>query len=232
MSVPPKSAVAAFFDREADTWDGAHGPESGRAGEFAARAAYLRTLCGMLGKPTVVDLGCGTGRQLIDLADRIEAGVGLDLSPEMVARAEANAARLGADAKIVFRTGDTASARPEQLGRFGLALFVGSLEHAPDQAALLAAAAGLLEPQGRLVVIMPHPRNPGVLLACRGGAVPQGVPLRHLTPRALAALGRTVGLRMETVSGLPYRASGAVLAAAVRRWPLVAGAYAARFALA
>lgn len=232
MSVSSKPAVAAFFDREAAGWEDAHGPKSVRAGEFAARAGYLRALCDALGKPRVVDLGCGTGNQLIDLASHIVDGVGLDLSSEMVSRAQANAASLGVDAKIMFQVGDTASANPADIGRFGLALFVGSLEHAPDQAAQLSAAAGLLEPEGRVVVIMPHPRNPGVLLAGRGDILPEDVPLRHLAPRALTALGRIAGLQLESVGGLPYRASGGVVAATLRRWPILAGAYAARFALA
>lgn len=224
------SRVAAFFDREAVAWDAAHGPQSGRAGAFAARARYLRALCAEKGVPRVLDLGCGTGHQLIDLTDHIEGGVGLDLSPEMISRARENAAAVGADTKVTFQVGDSAAA-PIDLGRFGLAIFVGSLEHAPDQAAQLAAAAKLLEQDGRLVVIMPHPHNPSVLWArCFGPSF--DVPLRHRSPRALAAVARAAGLRLESVQALPYGGSVVIPAGIARRWPLMAGAYAARFALA
>lgn len=233
MSRPPEttSHVAAFFDREAEPWDGAHGPDSVRAAEFAARADYLRVLCTELGRPAVVDFGCGTGRQLIDLAPAVARGIGLDLSPNMIARARRNAAQSGVSDTLEFLVGDTAAVDAESLGQFDLALFVGSLEHAPDQTAQLSAAAGLLQPRGRLVVFMPHPRNPGVAWARRFGPA-LDVPLRHLSPRGLRALAAAAGLRLESVRGLPYRASGPVAASALRRWPLLAGAYAARFALA
>jgi len=83
--------VAKIFDRESENWDADHGPDSPRAFEFQARAAYLRALCETLGKPRVLDLGCGTGRQLLDLADLIDGGVGLDLFEGMIARAREHA---------------------------------------------------------------------------------------------------------------------------------------------
>ena len=229
MSDPPKphGTIAAFFDRHAPGWDAAHGPHSGRAAEFAARAAYLRRLCAALGRPRVIDLGCGTGWQLIDLADHIESGVGLDISPAMVAQAQENTAALGDETNLVFHVGDSAAASAEVLGRFRLAMFVGSLEHAPDQAAALTTAAGLLDGEGRLVVIMPHPCNPGVLWS-RWFGPRYDVPLNHLTPRAIAGMARGAGLRLEACEALPYGGRGRLL----DRWPVIAGAYAARFALA
>ena len=228
MNDPPKpdSSIAAFFDREAPDWDAAHGPCSDRAPEFAARAAYLRGLCTALSRSRVVDLGCGTGWQLIDLADHIEGGVGLDIAPVMVDRARANAVASGDATDIAFHVGDSAAASPEALGRFRLAMFVGSLEHAPDQAAALAAAT-LLEADGRLVVIMPHPRNPGVLRA-RWFGPRYDVPLNHVSPRALTRLAQRSGLRLESCEALPYGGPGGLRL----RWPVLAGAYAARFALA
>ncbi len=229
MSRPPK--LAEIFDREATDWDAAHGPDSPRAQDFAARAAYLRELCGVLGRPRVIDLGCGTGRQLIDLADRIETGVGLDISSGMIARAQRNAARSDAS-NIEFRTGAIESAVPADSGGFDLAMFVGSLEHAPEPARQLAAAARLLEEGGRLVVIMPHPFNPGVILARASRAARVGAPFRHFTPRQLAILAAQTRFRLESVHGIPYGAAGSILGGVSRRWPIVAGAYAARFALA
>lgn len=180
--------------------------------------------------PRVLDLGCGTGHQLIDLAGYIAGGVGLDLSPEMISRARENAATVGADTKVTFQVGDSAAASID-LGRFGLVTFVGSLEHAPDQAAQLAAAAKLLEQDGRLVVIMPHPYNPGVLQSrCFGPSF--DVPLRHRSPRALAALARAAGLCLESVQALPYGGGALIPAGIAYRWPLIAGAYAACFTLA
>ena len=45
---------------------------------------------------------------------------------------------------------------PGVTGRFGLILFIGSLEHTPDPMAALVTARKLLEADGRIAVIMPH----------------------------------------------------------------------------
>jgi SAM-dependent methyltransferase len=55
----------------------------------------------------VYDLGCGDGRLLIQTAKRHGArGVGVDIDPECVAEATANARREGVDGLITFQTGD------------------------------------------------------------------------------------------------------------------------------
>ena len=221
------SSIATFFDREAPGWDAAHGPRSNRAADFAVRASYLRKLCAVLGRPRVIDLGCGTGWQLIDLAECIAGGVGLDIAPGMVGQARANAASVGADISIAFHVGDSATAKTENLGRFQLAMCVGSFEHMPDQGAALVAAARLLDEEGRFVVIMPHPCNPGILRSRWFGPRFE-VPLNHLTPRGLTQLARAVGLRLVACEGMPYGGFGRLL----HRWPFMAGAYAACFALA
>lgn len=220
------SDIAALFDREARNWDAAHGPESPRGGEFRARADYLHTLCRRLGRPRVLDLGCGTGRQLLDLAASIELGMGIDLSPAMIARARENHARLGGGADIEFRVGDIAAAAPDTLGQFDLVVFVGALEHAPDPAAQLGAAARLMRASGRIVVIMPHPWNPRVWRARRRFAAHP--PVRHMTPRRLARLAVRFGLVFESVHALPYSPSGGPGNRSSR--PILSGAYAAAFA--
>ncbi|NKB55201.1 MAG: methyltransferase domain-containing protein [Alphaproteobacteria bacterium] len=221
--------VAAIFDREADNWDAGHGPDSPRASEFRMRADYLRALCDRLGRPRVLDLGCGTGWQLLDLAGSIDRGTGIDLSPGMIARARQNAAALDSDTTFDFRVGDIASALPDTVGPFELILFVGSLEHAPDPAAQLDAAVRLLDREGRLVVIMPHPWNLGVFRARWSPSARQGAPFRHMTPRHLARVASRSGLRLESVTALPYRAAPQSKAGLAHRSPIIAGAYAASF---
>ncbi len=217
---------AALFDREVRNWDAAHGPESPRGGEFRARATYLHTLCRRLGRPRVLDLGCGTGRQLLDLAGSIESGIGIDLSPAMIARAHENHARLGDGAEIEFRTGDIAAAAPDTLGQFDLVTFIGALEHVPDPADQLGVAARLMRASGRIVVIMPYPWNLRVWLArWRFNTIPS---LRHMTPRQLARLAERFGLVLESVHALPYSPSGGSENRSDR--PVLSGAYAAAFA--
>jgi SAM-dependent methyltransferase len=59
---------------------------------------FYRTLAGERGGP-ILDLGCGTGRLMLPLVRDGHVVVGVDASPEMLARAAARVARLGADAR-------------------------------------------------------------------------------------------------------------------------------------
>ncbi|GAB3550692.1 hypothetical protein GCM10027343_34060 [Noviherbaspirillum agri] len=61
-----------------------------------------------VGKNDVVyDLGCGDGRIVITAAKEHGArGVGIDLNPERIAEAKANAERAGVNGKVSFRVGD------------------------------------------------------------------------------------------------------------------------------
>jgi ubiquinone/menaquinone biosynthesis C-methylase UbiE len=53
---------------------------------------------------TVYDLGCGDGRIVITAAQRYGArGVGIDLNPERIAEAKANAEKAGVSDKVQFR---------------------------------------------------------------------------------------------------------------------------------
>jgi SAM-dependent methyltransferase len=59
------------------------------------------------GKDVVYDLGCGDGRIVITAAKRFGArGVGIDLNPERIAEANANAQAANVTGKVKFMTGD------------------------------------------------------------------------------------------------------------------------------
>jgi uncharacterized protein (TIGR03000 family) len=62
-----------------------------------------------VGKDDVVyDLGCGDGRIVVTAVKKYNAkrGVGVDLDPERLLEAEANAKRAGVETKVEFRKGD------------------------------------------------------------------------------------------------------------------------------
>lgn len=55
----------------------------------------------------VYDLGCGDGRIVITAADRFKArGVGIDINPERIREAQANAKKAGVSDRVQFRVGD------------------------------------------------------------------------------------------------------------------------------
>lgn len=55
----------------------------------------------------VMDVGCGDGRMVVAAADKFGArGLGVDINPERIAEANANARQAGVQDKVEFRVGD------------------------------------------------------------------------------------------------------------------------------
>jgi SAM-dependent methyltransferase len=188
------------FDAVAASWDAKHGSASSRAPEFAARVRYLRKICAALGRPSVLDLGCGTGQVLIELLPVIKCGIGVDISPAMIEHAR----RATQDHRVQFHVGDAARFCSLWEGRFDVVLLIGTLDHLPDQVQALAAAGRLIHPRGRLIVISPHPWSPIFLLRRLVGWGRDMPPARHLSPRRLVAHAREHGLRIIRIRALPY----------------------------
>jgi len=68
--------------------------------------AMLR-LAGVTQKDVVYDLGCGDGRIVIAAAKEFGArGVGIDIDPQRIAEAEANARAAGVTRRVRFQVGD------------------------------------------------------------------------------------------------------------------------------
>jgi SAM-dependent methyltransferase len=58
-------------------------------------------------RDTLYDLGCGDGRIVVTAARQFGArGVGIDLNPERIAEAEANARKAGVEKRVKFRVAD------------------------------------------------------------------------------------------------------------------------------
>ena len=146
------AAAARYFERVAESWD-------------ELRALYLpqaeleRALEEMLGSRPLgelVDIGTGTGSLLRLLADRVERGVGIDLSHEMLNVARSNIERAGLR-NVHVRRGDM-YALPLDDAAFDLATLHQVLHYAADPRAAIREAARVLRPGGRLVVVdfAPH----------------------------------------------------------------------------
>ncbi|PRI10969.1 class I SAM-dependent methyltransferase [Leucobacter massiliensis] len=104
-----------------------------------------------------LDLGCGEGGDVLWLAERGWRASGVDLSETAVARARAAAAERGLTARFIAADLGEWIAHPEQhdaAGSFDLvtASFLQSPVELPRER-ILRAAAGLVAPRGRLVVI-------------------------------------------------------------------------------
>jgi len=148
--------AAAFFKANAADWErirSLHAPE--KDVEDAIQN-LLRT------QPveSLVDAGTGTGRMLELLSGEIKHGVGIDVSPEMLAIARDRLSRAHINhcqvrLSDVFRMPFTTGTQDEG---FDAALFHQVLHYLDDPQAALAEAARVLKPGGRILIVdfAPH----------------------------------------------------------------------------
>lgn len=177
----------------------------------------------------VLDLGCGTGLNLallVDAAGPAGQVTGVDISPEMLARARARIARAGWP-NVTLIEADLAHYRPPAPIAGALATYAIDFLH--DPAPLFARLAAALQPGGRAVLLGMR-RPPGVpRWLARLGALPSrpfGVTPATLEARpwdALFAVLRPVELRPLSggavylaVAEAPARASDASVAGSTR----------------
>jgi SAM-dependent methyltransferase len=132
---------------------------------------------------TVLDLGSGAGNDVF--IARHEVGpegmvIGVDMTPEMIARARANAAKLGF-ANVEFRLGEI-ERLPVESGSVDAVISNCVLNLLPDKAPAFAEMFRVLRPGGRFCVsdIVATGELPdgvraaaGLHVGCIGGAMPQ-----------------------------------------------------------
>ncbi|MFB6232334.1 MAG: class I SAM-dependent methyltransferase [Salinibacter sp.] len=189
--VTAKADVQAFFDDLARHYAERHGPAE------ALRRHRLRVLArhAQFGASDVVlDVGCGDGAHLRALADRIDHGLGIDLSPQMVQAARDQAQH----PSLTFRVGDAERLASVPDASVDAVLCVGVLEHLLHPARALRQIARVLKPSGRVVALTLNGDHWWYRLADR-----LGVPTRHLatdrrlSPARARRLLRKSGLRPD-----------------------------------
>lgn len=132
---------------------------------------------------TVVDLGSGGGIDVFLAARQVGPSgrvIGVDMTPEMLARARQNVERLGLK-NVEFRQG-LIEAMPVEDSSVDVILSNCVINLAPDKGAVFKEAFRVLKPGGRLVVSdmvakgeLPGEiqENPELWAACIGGALPE-----------------------------------------------------------
>jgi len=137
----------ALFDGHAAGYDEWYATPMGSLVDRLEKQAVFDLLVPRPGM-SVLDVGCGTGNYVLELAKQGLTVTGVDVSPAMLERARAKAA--AGNLGVSLRLAD-AAALPFDDGSFDAVLSVTALEFVPDPALALREAYRVLKPGGRLV---------------------------------------------------------------------------------
>ena len=173
------------------------------------RVEYIERQAGGLEGKTVVDIGCGGGLLSEAMAARGARVTGIDLAEQSldVARLHLHESGLEVDYRHVAAE-DFAAEQPQA---FDVVTCLEMLEHVPDPASIVDAAARLLKPGGTLVLSTLNRHPKAFALAIVGaeyilGMLPKGTHeyARFIKPSELAQFARNAGLEVTDVSGMSY----------------------------
>ena len=141
----PYDEIAAFYDLE--------------HADFDDDIPLMRNIAEIVGDP-IVELGCGTGRVLLPIAEDGFDVTGVDSSPAMLSRLQERASRLEGG-KVMCIQADLGGPLPLPDDTFGVAILsLNGLMHleTPDaQLTALREAARILDPRGQLVIDLFNP---------------------------------------------------------------------------
>jgi 2-polyprenyl-3-methyl-5-hydroxy-6-metoxy-1,4-benzoquinol methylase len=151
-----------------------------------------------------LDVGCGAGQLVVELARRGFETAGIDLAEGMVEAARRRVADAGLHA-------DLRMARVEQLpfedGTFALVTALGVIEYLPDPLPALWELNRVLDAAGHVIVTAPNPirlafvADPLHTVWKRVGTAPRGYPRRYFSARRLTAALRAAGFEAVMVQG-------------------------------
>ncbi|HEV7370444.1 class I SAM-dependent methyltransferase [Arenibaculum sp.] len=204
-TVGGREDIRAHFDAFAPENVEQHGSP---ARLLAYRVGLLAEVARLRPGDTVLEIGCGDGIHLLALAERLGRdadirGIGIDLSPAMVASAGARLAAggLGGTGRIGFRVDEGTELATLGDATVDVVYCVGSLEHMVDQAAVARAVARVLKPGGRFVGLTPNGgylwyRNLAPLLALETRHLSSD---RFLTAAELKTVLGSAGFRVERI---------------------------------
>jgi cyclopropane fatty-acyl-phospholipid synthase-like methyltransferase len=207
-----RDSLRRVFDASDAAWDKVYSGAKHGARMLRQRQRNGVELVTAYVRPTgkVLDVGCGAGHAVVELARRGFEPIGLDLSDRMVERARGNAERAGVADRCRFEVG-ALEERRRDLGDFDGILTMGALGYFDDLPGVLKVFRDLLRPGGVAVVHVWNRRSAqGTLvisferLARRLRSLPtseSGLWHRSYAPSELEAYARSAGL-------VPLRALG------------------------
>lgn len=173
------------------------------------RVDYIELQCGGLKHKKVLDIGCGGGILAEAMAARGAEVTGIDMAEMSLDVARMHLHESGLSVEYQKITAEQFSA--ENPGQFDVVCCLEMLEHVPDPASIIQAAAQALKPDGTLVLSTLN-RNPKSFLLAIVGAeyimkmLPKGTHeyQKFLKPSELAQAARAAMLEVTDISGMSY----------------------------
>ena len=181
--------VRSFFDGLASHYTESHGV-AGRLLRY--RLHVIRRLLDGARRSCLVEIGCGNGLHLFPLASEFETVIGTDLSPRMIAAAEAIRTGHAFGRRIRLSAEPAETLRSVEDDVADVVLCVGAFEHMLDQRAVLKQVARVLKPSGVFVCLTANGSYLGVH-AARTAARCSNPSFEHRSVRELCRLARTAG---------------------------------------
>jgi 2-polyprenyl-6-hydroxyphenyl methylase/3-demethylubiquinone-9 3-methyltransferase len=200
--------LAKFSDLAHRWWD----PES----EFKPlhrinplRLEWIDSLVRLQGRQ-VVDIGCGGGILSDAMARKGASVLGIDLATKALRVAQLHALEAGTEG-VEYREVAAEALAAERPGQFDVVTCMEMLEHVPDPASVVRAAATLAKPGG-WVFFSTINRNPKAYLFAVIGAeyvlklLPRGTHeyAKFIRPSELAGWARDAGLDVVQTRGMEY----------------------------
>ncbi|HZV64328.1 MAG TPA: bifunctional 2-polyprenyl-6-hydroxyphenol methylase/3-demethylubiquinol 3-O-methyltransferase UbiG [Telluria sp.] len=172
------------------------------------RLEWINARVALAGKK-VIDIGCGGGILTESMARKGAKVTGIDLSERALKVADLHSLESGVEVRYQHIAAEDMAAR--EPGQFDVVTCMEMLEHVPDPAAIVKAAATLVKPGGQ-VFFSTLNRNPKAYLFAIVGAeyllrmLPKGTHdyAKFITPAELSQFVREAGLQVDGLKGLSY----------------------------
>ena len=177
------------------------------------RVRYIERQAGDLAGRKILDIGCGGGILAEALASRGAQVTGIDMAEMSLGVARMHLQESGLEVDYQRITAEDFADRHGS--EFDVVTCLEMLEHVPDPASIVAAAARALKPGGRLILSTLN-RNPKAFALAILGAeyllrlLPRGTHeyRKFIKPSELAAALRASGMRPLDVTGMSYHPIG------------------------
>jgi len=166
--------VKSFFDKTALDYTEQHGhPEK----LLDYRISLIKKLGQFKPNDVVLEVGCGHGQHLIELAENFGAGIGIDLSDVMIESAKNRWENSGKTGNLTFRIDEAESMNTVPDNSIDVILFVGTMEHLLNRASVLMNTFRVLKDSGRFICLTPN--RDFIWYRCIAPVL--GIPTQHLS---------------------------------------------------